>query len=181
MLQRKLVDYLPLVSGDLREIQALLEAEEPELSLVWDASGEVFANQFVLTTTEAGVRLWERMLGITPRATETLSERQFAILIKLNAQTPFTITTLRKQLANLCGEDGYTLVLDHDAYTLTVLVALTAKNNVNAVKRMLDWMIPANLTMVLSLKYNQHQTLAPYTHGELKQFTQYNLRNEVLT
>ena len=45
---------------------------------------------------------------------------------------------------------------------------------------LLDRVVPVNLTVDLSLRYNQHQTLLGRTHAALAAYTHDQLRNEVL-
>lgn len=182
MYERKLIEYLPHVLRDVREYKVvLITAEQPEMITSWQAVDDALNDQFIEDATENGVSRWEKILGITPKATATLALRKFTILTRINEQLPFTITTLNEKLKILCGENGYSISLNNSAYILQVRVELTAKSNFNDVKALLKRIIPANLVIDLSLKYNQHQTLAQYTHGYLKQFTQYELRNEVMS
>ena len=48
-MDRKLLDYLPPVLQEVLEFQAINGANEPELSMAWDALTLVLANQFLET------------------------------------------------------------------------------------------------------------------------------------
>jgi uncharacterized protein YmfQ (DUF2313 family) len=182
MYDRNLIEYLPPFLRDVREYKALLtDAEQPEMVLVWQSVNNTLNDQFITDATENGVSRWEKILGIVPKATLTLDERKFTILTKINEQLPFTITTLKEQLETLCGEDGYSLTLNNEKYTLDVKIALTARNNFEDVNLLLQRVVPANLVVTISLKYNQQEALAKLTHEQLKVYTHYELRNEVLS
>jgi uncharacterized protein YmfQ (DUF2313 family) len=181
MYDRNLIDYLPHVIRQVREYKAIMETEQPEMVTVWQAVEDALNDQFINDATVNGVSRWEKILGIVPKATETLSARKFTILTRVNEQLPYTFRTLNEQLKSLCGKDGYSINLENELYTLHVQVNLVAKSNYNDVDALLKRIVPANMIIVLSLKYNQHETLAQYTHSYLNQFTQYQLRNEVLT
>ena len=182
MYERKLIDYIPPFLTNVKEYKAILvDGEEPEIVSAWRMIDATLNEQFIHDCTEEGVERWEKILGIVPKATFTLNERKFTILTKMNERVPFTITTLTEQLKSLCGEDGYLITLDNDHYMLKVQVALSAKNNFEDVKVLLQRVVPANLTIVLTLKYNQHKIFANHTHESLNSITHYQLRNEVLT
>ena len=119
-------------------------------------------------------------MDITPKLTESLSDRKFRIMTRLNEQLPYTLTGLKQQLAALCGEDGYSVTLDSANYSIGVLVALTAKSAFTDVDALLRRMTPANLVISLALKYNQHLTLSAFTHEHLNTYTYDQLRNEVI-
>lgn len=181
MYDRNLIDYLPHVIREVREYKTILGTEHPEMVNIWQAVEDALNDQFITDATANGVSRWEKILGIVPKATESLSSRKFTILTRVNEQLPFTIRTLNEQLKSLCGKDGYSIRLEHEEYTLHVQVNLVAKSNYNDVGNLLKRIVPANMVIELSLKFNQHETLAQYTHSYLKQFTQYQLRNEVIS
>jgi hypothetical protein len=178
---RPLIGYLPEVIKKIREYQALMYGEQPEIFDLFIGIDTALNNQFIITATEYGVERWEKILGIVPKATFTLDERKFTILAKLSEQLPFTYRMLEQMMTQLCGEDGFRITLQNEIYTLNVSVDLTAANNFNDVDALLKRTCPANLIINLTLEYNQHQTLKPFTHAQLQAWTHYQLRNEVLS
>ena len=46
------------------------------------------------------------------------------------------------------------------------------------VARMLDEMVPLNIVLDVSILYNTHRMLQPYTHAQLAQKTHYAIRTE---
>ena len=180
MYERQLIDYIPPFLRNVREYKAILvDGAQPEVVMTWKALDDALNDQFILDASEPSIARWEGILGIVPKATFTLEDRKFTILTKMNEQVPFTMATLNEQLKHLCGEDGYSISLDNTNYTLKVQVALTAKNNFDDVNVMLQRIVPANMVVVLTLKYNQNKMFVGYTHEQLKAFTHYDLRNGV--
>jgi hypothetical protein len=179
MYRNNLIDYLPPFIRTIRECESIMnDGEQPEIELAWEAIENTMNDQFISDATENGVQRWERILGIVPKSTWTLEERKFTLLSKVNEKLPFTITTLREQLKTLCGENNYSA--DVDGYTLIVRVALAAKNNIDDVASLLERIVPANMVIDLSIKYNPHETLENHTHEELHAYTHEQLRNEVI-
>ncbi len=158
----------------------MADAENPEVSQLWACLANALNDQFVRSATENGVERWESILSIVPKGTESPEERKFRILTRINEQLPYTWRMLCQQLETLCGEEGYSVELDKGTCTLTVEIALTAKSNFWDVDAMLRRVVPANLVIDLSLKYNQHATLAAFTHEQLSRYTHLDLREEVI-
>ncbi len=179
-MERKLMDYLPRFLQEIREFQAITGTEQPEFANLWEDLDDVLGDQFIGTATENGLSRWETMLGIKPMASDSLEDRKFRVLTRVNEQLPYTITGLKRQLETLCGIGNYEAVLNSGAYTLSVKVGLAAKKNYDDVDAMVNRMVPANLIVDISLKYNQHLTLGDYTHQQLAAYTHYGIRNEVL-
>lgn len=177
----ELISYLPDVLHDIREFRLICEAGDSELAELRISLSDIVQDNFIQTLTQRGCERWERMMRITPKATDDIEVRRFRILAQLNEQLPYTYRGLLRQLETLCGKDGYSAELNGNAYTLSVRVALTAKNQLDEVIKLLERIVPANLAVSVTLKYNQHKTLAAMTHGQLAEYTHDYLRNEVLT
>lgn len=172
--------YWPEVLSSLKEFQAIAMAENPELTDLWTDIGNAFNDQYVNDATEDGVKRYESILKIVPKATETLNERKFKILTRYNEQLPYTYKALQERLDTLCGPDGYTVELNLPVYEVKVRVRLSAQSSFNAVDDLLDNIVPMNMIIDLDLLYNKHSQLAAYTHAELSVYTHDQLRKEVI-
>ena len=179
-MERKLLDYYPDFLKEFRDIREITETEQPEFDILWNRERDLLDDQFPSTATEKGIQRWEKILGITPKATVSLDDRRFLVLTRLAEELPYTMRMLRRQMASLCGEKGYTLLLKNEVYTLVVRVGLTAKNSYNDVDSLLKRILPANMVIDLSLLYNQHFKVGRLTHGPLHKFSHYEIRNEVI-
>lgn len=179
-MRKKLNEYLPSILLKTYEFPLLCDTEQREFDRLNTAVDEVLDAQFVSTAGERGIERYEQIFSIVPQDTDTLDERRFRVLAKINAQLPFSIRRLRQQLATLCGDDGYKLEVNGGVYTLTVKVALTAKRNQQAVEELLADIVPANMVCTTSLLYNQHADLTRFTHAQLALLTHFEIREEVL-
>ena len=179
-MRKKLQDYLPPILFKTYEFPLLCETEQPEIDRLHDAADAVLDAQFLSTAGEYAIQRYEKIFDITPMDTDTLDERRFKVLAKINAQLPFSVRRLRQQLETLCGADGYKLELDGGKYTLTVKGALTAKRNQQAGEELLADIVPANMVCTTSLLYNQHADLTRFTHAQLAALTHFAIREEVL-
>ena len=179
-MRKKLQDYLPPILLKTYEFPLLCETEQPEIDRLHDAADAVLDAQFLSTAGEYAIQRYEKIFGVVPQDTDTLDERRFKVLTRINTQLPFSVRRLRQQLETLCGADGYKLELHGDRYTLTVKVALTAKRNQQAVEELLADIVPANMVCTTSLLYNQHADLTRFTHAQLALLTHFEIREEVL-
>lgn len=177
--ERKLIDYLAPFMQEYAEAETVMQTEQPEIDDLWYATETAFADQYILDATVYGVKRWESMLGISPKGTDTLDERKFRILARLNQELPYTLNKLKEVLINLCGADGFTIDLQAARYHIEIKLAVGNHNNYQEVVNVLSKMIPANLTQYVSLLFNRHEMLGQYTHNALGQYTHEQLRNEV--
>ena len=170
--------YQPDTIKDYQEIKAIAQSENPDLTACWSASNSVFLDQFVDSLTENGCKRWEKILKLTPMATDTLEERRFRIKTRLNEDLPYTYRMLTQMLNALCGEGNYQLTLYHEEYRLVLLLELSVKKIFHEAEEMVKRVIPANLLLEVELRYNQHLTVANLTHEGLKVYTHQMIREE---
>jgi hypothetical protein len=179
-MDRKLINYLPYVVRDYAEFQGIAGAEQPEFENAWAAVDDLLDNQFITTAGNLGLSRWEKILGITPKGTDTVEDRRFRVLTRLNEELPYTLPQLRNILETLCGEDNYSADVEEGTYQLLVKIGLAAKNNFNDVEALLNRVVPENMVITLLQLYNTHAQLAAFTHAQLAAFTHDRLRNEVM-
>ena len=175
------LSYLPEVFGVIKEFKGFADGANPELEKAWKAVEDAYNDLYLYTMGEDKIKRWERQLGIQPMGTDTIEDRRFRIINRLNAQLPYTDRMLEYHLNQMCGENGYRKVLDADAFLLTVKIALTSKKQFNEIHEFIKEMLPANMILDYDLLYNQYLTLAGYTHAELSAYTYGNLRDEVIS
>ncbi len=85
-----LTDYQPDILKNVTEMRAIMNAETPLIQAVWDACESCMNDQFISEATENGIARREKMLDITPYATDTLADRRFRLLSRYNENTPYT-------------------------------------------------------------------------------------------
>ena len=175
-----LIEYVPPILAETREFKAIFAAENVEIERLRTSYLNLFADQFIQTATENGIARLEKIMGIVPKGTDSLEVRRFRLLARKQEKLPYTKWTLPEQLAALCGDDGYSLNIDHTARKISVRVALTVKGMYDAVELLLLKQRPANMVIDLTLLYNQWVTLATKTWAELSGITWYQARNEVV-
>lgn len=179
-MDRLLIDYLPPFMQEYKQMQEIMNSEQPEFDLAWETCDRTMLDLFIVSATETGIARWEKMLGITPKIADTLEERRFRILARINQELPYTMRKLEENLTLLVGKGNYVIDLQADKYHIEIKLALGNKNNYQEVVEVLKKMIPANLTQWVQIMWNTHKVLSPYPHKDLKQYTQIQLRNEVL-
>lgn len=170
-MDRKLIEYLPEFMREFREIEFLTEKEQEQAEKLWAALESVWLNQFIETLDEEGCRRWEGILQIHYRGYRSLKERRDAIMSKMAEQRPFTMRTLKRTLAVLCGEEGYDVRLNPGEYLLSVRVRVAAETTdrdaaglLRAVDEYVDRIKPCNLIYTSSL-FDRHTGTAPAYYG----------------
>lgn len=173
-----LIDHLPPYIQKYREMQVIMNAENPDVQAVEDASEIVKNNMFVLHADEAGIERYERMLGLTPSKDDSLYKRQTRVLTYYANDTIYTLHDLIEYMDVICGAGNYTLELIPDKYTINIEVSPNDDDLTNTIASMLMNVLPANMVYKVVLKFNRHNVLSKYPTYLLEQFTHQELREE---
>lgn len=83
--------YLPDFLKEFKEfkkLRNLSESDIKELLKLWNSFKDILDDNFINDSTENGVESWERVLNITPKAYDTLNDRKFRVLTRLNEKLP---------------------------------------------------------------------------------------------
>ena len=85
-----LYDNLPDFMQEYKEIQAIFDIENIDLTRLWNEIRRSFNNGFIFSTDVIGISKFEKMIKIYPKATDSLKDRQLRVYIKWNATLPYT-------------------------------------------------------------------------------------------
>lgn len=165
---------------NIDEIMAIYAAEEKVGQRLEKEIRDRDLDTCIRTATEYGISRREKILKIQPQDTDSLEDRRFRVLIKWYDDYPYTYNDLLNRLNNLLGNGNYTLVVLPEEMELKCLVELTRKQMYADFEKLMDEIVPMNMTMDIGLRYNQHETLHAFTHDYLKKYTHEQVRNTVL-
>ncbi len=144
-----LISWLPKYLQEYKELVKIMDAENPELELIYNEIEALLKNQFILSCDEKGIARFEKLLGIVAGKNDNLYVRITRVLSRWNDSIPYTHKGLIQKLNILCGEGNYNLNFIHDEYRLELEVYLLYGSQMQELKYMLSYMIPANIIMDL--------------------------------
>lgn len=145
----KLEDHLPTFVQEYKEIQRIMNAENPEFQLAMDESEKIKDNQFIQSCDEEGISRYEAMMGIIPLESDTLQSRISRVLTRWNKSTPYTYFFLLRKLNSLCGIGNYEIKRDINKYEMEIITHLELSGQVDELLYLLDDLIPANILCTL--------------------------------
>jgi hypothetical protein len=160
---------------DMKQMYVINGEQEDNL----DASvNALWDDVFLETMDETKAARWEKMLGLNPLDTDTLSERRFRVQTKVLERMPYTYRVILRKLETLCPS-GIIWLVDTDAQILVVKVALASKNMRADIEELLENVIPLNMIYTVIILYNTHDMIATHAYGELSIYTQQQIRDDV--
>ncbi len=115
-MQETIINYYPPVVSQIREIQQIAKAEDIEFNKLGEHINRILQNMFLATADEFGIRRIESMLGILPKASQSIEERKRYIYYRLNRRR-MSLSELSEMLSGHLG--GVVLKPDYDDGILT--------------------------------------------------------------
>lgn len=166
-----LLDSLPQIYHPIYDYQGITNASGRELSDLYNGVKNLVDDQFIATASASTLTRWEKYLDITPNGTDTLEERRFRVLSKLNDRPPYTDGYLINKLDELCGRDYYRIFREYKNYRLIIEISLDSVANTNTVMELVKSIIPANIELVVRTFRTRHYEVGKLTHTQLAEYT----------
>lgn len=149
MYDRLLSSFVPHIYKDVTEMDAIIEAEQTQLSYAQVEASQAFANTFVLTADYEGIEMFEMMLGIiADPTTESVEFRRQRVLNRITLEPPFTFRFLKKKLDDIIGKGAWNAYVDFNNYTLYVESFVVDQQWFNELRITINRIKPCNLVFI---------------------------------
>lgn len=138
--------YWPEFLRQVRDFEALAQAESVELESLAGAIQTLLDDQFVMTASPESIRRREQALGIQPDpATETVEFRRTRLLNRYQTWPPFSLRYLQCQLDLLAGRGRAVANIDVQQFLLTITTAVADAAVFREIERTIAVIKPANV------------------------------------
>ena len=113
--------YFPRYYEGILETDELIKVENDIWNNLYLLLNKAKNNQFIAYADEDGIYAYEQLFQIVADPeTETLEERRFRLLNRIQTLSYYTMVYLRQKLNSLFGENNYEVEMDYLNYTLYV-------------------------------------------------------------
>lgn len=113
--------YFPHYYEGILETDELIKVENDIWNNLYLLLNKAKNNQFIAYADEDGIYAYEQLFQIVADPeTETLEERRFRLLNRIQTLSYYTMIYLRQKLNSLFGENNYEVEMDYLNYTLYV-------------------------------------------------------------
>lgn len=161
--RKKLIDYLPPIMQNFTEIKQITKVEQTEVNSLDFEIGRVLDNAFIEDCDEYGIKKYEKLVGVTPTAQDTLESRKSRVLIRWNDFIPYSYKVLIRKLNIFCGVNNYDISGDLKNYELFISTHLSIVGQTTELEKMLDKMLP--VPIVFTLFNDLEYELIGYAHS----------------
>ena len=117
--------YFPKYYEGILETDELIKVENDIWNNIYNLIVKAKRNQFIAYADEDGIYAYEQLFQIvSDPTTETLEERRFRLLNRVQTLSYYTMNFLREKLDNLFGADNYEIQMDYpfSFYSLLLII-----------------------------------------------------------
>lgn len=159
----RLIDKVPEFLYENVEINAVFDAIQPELDLLYARIEQVFKNIHIETADSNGLKVYEEWLGIPYDQSLTLKQRRAEVLARLNETLPYTEIRLQRFLAGIVGWGHFRYV--RDGARVSVYLDNTCIESADSVFSMLERILPLNLHFEVVLLHSTETNTVKFGIG----------------
>lgn len=163
----KLYNTLSPIFTDIKDIQAILDANKLYTDKLDLLKQRALYNYFIKTCSLDRLREYEQICGIV--SDEELDEniRRERVLLKFNIVLPFTIAKLKEILNSTCGIGNWKITQDLEKYELQVEVIESYTDMIEVLQRTLYYIIPCHIRWTITKEINRKAAINQYIGGIL--------------
>lgn len=140
-------EYWPLIVKNTAEFGQIAAAENPEFNMLAECIYRVLKDGFIADATEYGVERWEKIIGISPTAGDTLDDRKARILYYLSVKLPYTWRVLKQMLTDYIG-DAFVMEYVNDEGKLVIHTDRISDDKLQTIQDLLERVLPKNIEVV---------------------------------
>lgn len=165
-----LIELLPQIYRPIKDFNAMTVVSGKELASLYEGVVKLLDNQFISTCDVETIGKWEKYFGIIPNSTDTLDDRKFRVLAKLNDSPPYTDRYLVQRLMELCGVNNFKITRDYGNYSLLIEISLNSTSKTETIKNIIRDIVPANINLTIREYRSRYTQVSQFTHDELSKY-----------
>lgn len=146
------LNELPHYYSTIREFKELSQIVAQDWEKIDQALELVTQEQFIMTSSEAGIARRELEFGIVADpVNEPLRFRKLRLLSYIQSNPPFTLEYLKNMLDSLLGENNHEIFLDVDIFEMELSVYSPEAIYYKEVERLAERIVPLNIDLITSI------------------------------
>ena len=175
MYKERMNGYYPLVVQAIKEFQAIINSEYPEIEALHEGNERVLADAYLTTMTEERIEQWEKILKIQPIENSTIEDRRDTILARVRGQGKLNTALINSIVNTFTGGTAISYIIDSILYVEITPPPENKQYQFANVEQELALKVPAHLDFKVARNY--------YTWNDIKSYspTWQNVYNSFLT
>lgn len=112
----RMINYYPQVIQAIKEFNAIIDSESPEIQSLSDGVQRVIDDAYLLSMSKERIEQWENMLGIQPLENSSVENRRDTVVARIRGQGKLNSETINIIVGTFTGGTANSWVKDSTLY-----------------------------------------------------------------
>ena len=154
--------YYPLVVQAIKEFQAIINSEYPEIEALHEGNERVLADAYLTTMTEERIEQWEKILKIQPIENSTIEDRRDTILARVRGQGKLNTALINSIVNTFTGGTAISYIVDSVLYVEITPPPDNKQYQFTNVEQELALKVPSHLGLRVARNYYTWNDIITY-------------------
>ena len=162
MYKERMNGYYPLVVQAIKEFQAIINSEYPEIEALHEGNERVLTDAYLTTMTEERIEQWEKILKIQPIKNSTIEDRRDTILARVRGQGKLNTALINSIVNTFTGGTAISYIVDSILYVEITPPPENKQYQFANVEQELALKVPAHLGLRVARNYYTWNDIITY-------------------
>ena len=162
MYKERMNGYYPLVVQAIKEFQAIINSEYPEIEALHAGNERVLADAYLTTMTEERIEQWEKILKIQPIENSTIEDRRDTILARVRGQGKLNTALINSIVNTFTGGTAISYIVDSVLYVEITPPPDNKQYQFTNVEQELALKVPSHLGLRVARNYYTWNDIITY-------------------
>ena len=162
MYKERMNGYYPLVVQAIKEFQAIINSEYPEIEALHEGNERVLADAYLTTMTEERIEQWEKILKIQPIENSTIEDRRDTILARVRGQGKLNTALINSIVNTFTGGTAISYIVDSVLYVEITPPPDNKQYQFTNVEQELALKVPSHLGLRVARNYYTWNDIITY-------------------
>ena len=162
MYKERMNGYYPLVVQAIKEFQAIINSEYPEIEALHEGNERVLADAYLTTMTEERIEQWEKILKIQPIENSTIEDRRDTILARVRGQGKLNTALINSIVNTFTGGTAISYIVDSVLYVEITPPPENKQYQFTNVEQELALKVPSHLGLRVARNYYTWNDIITY-------------------
>ena len=162
MYKERMNGYYPLVVQAIKEFQAIINSEYPEIEALHEGNERVLADAYLTTMTEERIEQWEKILKIQPIENSTIEDRRDTILARVRGQGELNTALINSIVNTFTGGTAISYIVDSVLYVEITPPPENKQYQFTNVEQELALKVPSHLGLRVARNYYTWNDIITY-------------------
>ena len=162
MYKERMNGYYPLVVQAIKEFQAIINSEYPEIEALHEGNERVLTDAYLTTMTEERIEQWEKILKIQPIKNSTIEDRRDTILARVRGQGKLNTALINSIVNTFTGGTAISYIVDSILYVEITPPPENKQYQFTNVEQELALKVPSHLGLRVARNYYTWNDIITY-------------------